>query len=623
MGKERNQGIDILRGIACLLVAVYHYYQFRGTYIAVIVFFALSGYLTTESLLGKEVSYWDYCKKKIEKLYPLLLFVISIAACGVYYLEKGFGEHFRYGAISSIFGLSNIYQSFSKISYFEGHSEILPLIHTWALSLEIQFYLLFPLLFIVLQKWKRTEKEIAEIFFLLANLSAISMFFQYIRGTDLSRIYYGTDTRVFSFFLAAALASYMKGKEIAKEKKYFVFFLAGLGLLSILLFSFCLDYSSEWNYLGALYLASIFISFTILACLKLGFLQKLSFVGKVLSYLGERGYSYYLWQYVLMIFANEIFKWTRISYHVSVGLQFLCLIVLSEISYHTIEKRRWKSLWIGMFSLVVLLALFFAPKSQTQELDLMKESVQKVVEKVSVKQEELEKKNTESGKERVQRQEIEKVADNQLGRILAGSQVEQARGEEVLRESPFLRREESLQKQEEQEFLQAVEEEQTLPPSLGQKSTEPITFIGDSVMKMAEGEIQKQFPKAYVDAKVSRQFLQLPEILNHLQAQGKLHHRIVIHLGSNGPIREKSYQKVKEMLRGHEVYFMNAVVAKSWERDVNALLAKETSKEEDFHLIDWYGYAKGKSQWFYKDATHPKPNGAKKYVEFILQEVEK
>lgn len=587
MQKGRNYGIDILRGIALILISIYHYYQFQGTYIGVVIFFTLSGYLVTENLLAEDFQYVAYWKKKIQKLYPLLLVVTIVSTLFVFFIEKGLTDTYRFGAISTIFAFSNVYQAFSKISYFESHNEILPLVHTWALSLEIQFYILYPVLLFYLKKWKRTAEEIAGIVFLLSLFSMGCMFFKYVNGEDLSKIYYGTDTRIFSFLLAAALASYMQGRKILKEQ--YIRFFSYMGIFSVFLFSFFIDYTSAWNYLGGLYLASLLISYIIIDCLRTNFLEKISFYPvKILAYLGKHGYSYYLWQYVIMIFANEYFKWIKISYHLTVFLEVCLLVIVSETTYFWIEKRKfsWKEIAI-LFALAVSF-LFFSPRASMQDNEEMEQKIELL--------------GTGS-----------KHATQDLGS-----------GKQKRKENPLNQIEESLAYGEEQ-AKEAVPKKQGETP---QKEILPkvvyskqITFIGDSVMKMCETELKKDFPEAYIDAAVSRQFVKLPEIIQEIQKKGKLYPVVVIHLGSNGPIREKSFQKVMELLQGHRVFFVNAVVSKAWETEVNNLLEKDATQYENVSVLDWYQFAKGKSKWFYRDATHPKPNGAKKYSAFISAEI--
>ena len=149
------------------------------------------------------------------------------------------------------------------------------------------------------------------------------------------------------------------------------------------------------------------------------------------------------------------------------------------------------------------------------------------------------------------------------------------------------------------------------------------TFIGDSVMKMGEPYIKEIFKDANVDAKVSRQFTDLPKILEELKGSKKLKNTVVIHLGTNGVINKEAFESSMKLLKGKKVYIMNTVVPKPWEKSVNKNLAEWSQEYDNITMIDWHKYAKGEKQLFYKDATHPKPEGAKKYAEFIFKNIKR
>ncbi|EHO19008.1 hypothetical protein HMPREF9466_01924 [Fusobacterium necrophorum subsp. funduliforme 1_1_36S] len=82
-----------------------------------------------------------------------------------------------------------------------------------------------------------------------------------------------------------------------------------------------------------------FVTILTAACYRFDFLAYRNPISDFLQALGIRGYSYYLWQYPIMIFANEYFKWIKISYHWSVGIQVIVLILLSEVTYRFVEKK--------------------------------------------------------------------------------------------------------------------------------------------------------------------------------------------------------------------------------------------------------------------------------------------
>ena len=101
----------------------------------------------------------------------------------------------------------------------------------------------------------------------------------------------------------------------------------------------------------------------------------------------------------------------------------------------------------------------------------------------------------------------------------------------------------------------------------------------------------------------------------------KLKNIVVIHLGTNGVINKESFESSMKLLEGKTVYLMNTVVPKPWEKSVNESLEEWSEGYDNITIIDWYKYAKGEKKLFYKDATHPKPEGAKKYAEFILETI--
>ena len=77
MKRERILSLDILRVIALVLICVYHWTSFKGTYIGVVIFFALSGYLVTSGLLSRDFSIFSIISRRIKKIYPSLLIVNS------------------------------------------------------------------------------------------------------------------------------------------------------------------------------------------------------------------------------------------------------------------------------------------------------------------------------------------------------------------------------------------------------------------------------------------------------------------------------------------------------------------------------------------------------------------
>ena len=609
--KKRSIGIDILKAISLISVIIYHFYEYKGTYIGVILFFVISGYLITEVLYERDDSYFSFIKRRYNKIFPPLIAVLTFTYLAFYYFYDYISEKLIYSSLSSLFGVSNLYQISTGMSYFERSGDLFPLLHTWSLSIEIQFYILFPFLIYLFKKLKLDTKIIIAIIMLLSFISAGLMFYKEYINYDISAIYYGTDTRIFSIFMGSAFYFLFKDRDLENEKqKLNTISYVCLGVIVVIVLS--VDYLSKSNYYGFLFLISILGSFMTVTSLKTGFLDFENPVANTLAKLGEHSYVYYLWQYPLMIFSLEFFKWSDIDYNYTVGIQVIILIILSEISYEFLIKRRQESIVLRRIFLVLYVALLaFLPissetnseevKNRANEIDKMTVVETTTTEKVETSENPLKPDNKDYVEERLLAEKINTTKHNEIKVDTKPSKTNiNVKTEEI----------------KSQETKTVVKNTNTI-------EAKDFTFIGDSVMKMGEPYIKEIFKDANVDAKVSRQFTDLPKILEELKGSKKLRNTVVIHLGTNGVINKEAFESSMRMLKGKKVYIMNTVVPKPWEKSVNKSLAEWSQEYDNITIIDWHKYAKGEKQLFYKDATHPKPEGAKKYAEFIFKNIKR
>ena len=595
--KKRSIGIDIIKAISLISVIIYHLYEYKGTYIGVVLFFVISGYLITEVLYERDDSYFKFIKRRYTKIFPPLIAVLTLSCLAFYYFYGFINLKLIFNSLSSLFGLSNIYQIYSGMSYFERSGDLFPLLHTWSLSIEIQFYVIFPFLIYLFKKLKLNTKFIAAIILILSLISGGIMFYKEYMNYDISAIYYGTDTRIFSILIGSAFYFIFKDEELKLKKVNIVSYIF-LGLIILIVLS--VDYSSKSNYYGLLYLISILGGFITVTSIKTGFLDFNSSMAKPLSKLGEHSYVYYLWQYPIMIYSLEYFKWSDVDYNYTVILQIIILIVLSEISYKFLIESKQGSIILRRIFLVIYVAiLVFLPIS------------------------------TESNSEEVQNRANE--IDNNLGTNNFNNTAHDNTkkeykidnidyiAEKLLKEIALFK--EQQDKKIEKKVDETVEKEEDKDKVDNSIEAEDYTFIGDSVMKMGEPYIKEIFKDANIDAKVSRQFTDLPKVLEALKDSKKLKNIVVIHLGTNGVINKESFESSMKLLEGKTVYLMNTVVPKPWEKSVNKSLEEWSADYSNITIIDWHKYAKGEKKLFYKDATHPKPEGAKKYAEFILESI--
>ena len=598
--KKRSIGIDIIKAISLISVIIYHLYEYKGTYIGVVLFFVISGYLITEVLYERDDSYFKFIKRRYTKIFPPLIVVLTISCLAFYYFYGFLSMKLVFNSLSSLFGFSNIYQIFSGMSYFERSGDLFPLLHTWSLSIEIQFYIIFPFFIYLFKKLKLNIKVIATIIIILSLISGGIMFYKEYMNYDISAIYYGTDTRIFSILIGSAFYFLFKNKELNPKRANILSYIF-LGIIVVITLS--VDYSSKSNYYGFLYLISILGGFITVTSLKTGFLDFKGPIAKPLSKLGEHSYVYYLWQYPIMIYSLEYFKWSDIDYNYTVILQIIILVILSEISYKFLIESRQGSIILRRIFLVLYVAiLVFLPISTETNS-----------EEVKVRANEIDNNLVTSGlNDTIHSNPSEESnslkSDN--GNYIT---------DKLLEKVTPSKKEES--KEIEKNIKEAKKEEVDKNKINNSIEGKDYTFIGDSVMKMGEPYIKEIFKNANVDAKVSRQFTDLPKVLESLKESKKLKNIVVIHLGTNGVINKESFETSMKLLEGKTVYLMNTVVPKPWEKSVNKSLKEWSEDYKNITIIDWYKYAKGEKQLFYKDATHPKPEGAKIYAEFILENV--
>ena len=599
MKKERIQSLDILRTIALVLICVYHWFSYKGTYIGVVIFFALSGYLVTTGLLSRDFSVFSVINRRLRKVYPSLLIVILISTIALYFVNNGLEMKYKYSAIFSILGLNNIYQIFSKMSYFDNFGIILPLTHIWALSFLIQMYVFFPLLLQGLKKLKLKNNTIGIIFLGIGIISALIMACVFYitskspEGADFSRIYYGTDTRAFAFFCPAAIACFYANREIKKDtEKKIIYVLGILGLFSLIFFCFGIDYRSAYNYYGLMFLSSILIGFTIVLFskpeLKKFDLSKYPKIFNPIIRLGQHQYQYYLWQYPIMIFAREYFKWAKLSNAQQFFIQIIVLVTISELSYLLFEKKSIK--YISYPVLISIFAiLIYSPIYENKDLEEMKAAQAAAANATT---EELEPAPATTSTTNTPNGNL--TMDELLTAINTPSK--------------------------------GIEEETKIQNEILKKypnDERNILFIGDSVLDMTKIDLKKKYPNSIIETKVGRQFYELPNMLKNYAQDGKLRKIIVIALGTNGTIYEKDMKSVLETLKGHDIYFINTFMPYPWQDSVNAEIKKACAENPNIKVIDWYSYSKGKQEYFYKDGTHPKPHAAKRYINLLYSVLSK
>ena len=172
---DYRKEIDGLRALAILPVVLFHsgLPYFNWGYIGVDIFFVISGYLITCIIFPKiekqEFAFSWFYENRIRRLFPALFLMITFSSLmSLFLLDPIKLEEFSLSIFSSILFYSNFF-FWQEIDYFESTSELMPLLHTWSLSIEEQFYILFPILLIFLVRFM--HKRLLSIIFAIGLVS--------------------------------------------------------------------------------------------------------------------------------------------------------------------------------------------------------------------------------------------------------------------------------------------------------------------------------------------------------------------------------------------------------------------------------------------------------------------
>jgi peptidoglycan/LPS O-acetylase OafA/YrhL len=211
---SRRLDIDLLRALAVLAVIFYHFEVpgFSGGFLGVDIFFVISGYLISlhiqEQIDGSGFSFLYFYLRRIRRLYPAYLGAMILTSIGAFaLLPHALLADFTHSQIASSIYLSNIY-FWSKADYFDTESILKPLLHTWSLSVEEQFYILWPLFLVWTAAWRKRAILIAGTLSLLAA--------ELYNDHAATTVFYMLPFRVFEFSIGAlachrSLASFRYG----------------------------------------------------------------------------------------------------------------------------------------------------------------------------------------------------------------------------------------------------------------------------------------------------------------------------------------------------------------------------------------------------------------------------
>ncbi len=600
----RVDALDGLRLLAILGVVVYHANAtwLPGGFFGVTVFLALTGYLTTLSVLKKAQSkagfdYFQVLLGRVKRLLPAALFVVGLTAALCALFATNLLSKVKSDALPAVFFVENIFYIVREVSYFAAAGLPSPLTHLWYLGVVMQLYIVWPivLLFIIRATNSRHKSTVATV--ALAAISAVAMAVLYNPQADTSRIYYGPDTRAAEFLVGAAFAIGTSGRGLSWQLKghkvelpaiaYDV--VAGVSLAGLVILSFVVDGYSSFSYRGGFLLAAVLTGLCV-SCLS----NPGSLVGKVLgakplAVLGKRSFAAYLCHYPILIVFNPATRTTELAWW-QWALEFVGILALSEVMYRLFEAPRNNTvegkhvalgpvkarLSIGLLADVVaavaVVVLLVSPVSaETQNpaaVQVPEEMMEQVAEETTTPQD-------------------RKFDISQT--YFAGTAFAQAT--DTINNTSH-----------------------AIDVSTGATDASVIV-IGDSVPKGAETQFYKYFPNGYMDAAIGRQLYTGVEVYQSCQAAGYDKDIVVWAIGDNGVAREDDVRDLIAAVDPNKQIYICTVRVPLALQDINNELFKEIAAQYDnVSIIDWYAESAGHDEYFWDDGTHLRPEGAEAYV---------
>lgn len=550
-----------IRGIAALLVFLYHINSsfFSGAFIAVDIFFLLSGFLTIyqfnfEYTTNGKINLRKYYFKRILRIYPNLLLMLFTTYAIFTIVAPYQLISLKQEIIASFFGLSNYFYILNNVDYFAANLIIDPFSHLWAIAIELQFYIIAPFIYLLaLNKSKNnakvdfTKKRSKALLYKLYLVSICLMpLFYKLSHNNISIAYFGTFSRISCLILGMIIAFNYSHKDMNVEYedvRTFYNIITGAITIFFLITCFTLSGTSSQLYQFGFIIIDLFLAFYLwLISSDYNFLSPF-FCSKFVNYLGKRSYGIFLW-HMPLIAIFQINKGIINSLFI-----FIITCLLAEMSYQFIDgglfnfkKRKAQEFFkiIGlslMMTLAAAMVYFLIPTnkftsfSQEQYVDASKN---------------LNSLSTELDK-------FNRSYQNP-GSILQNVETNFKTYVEVL-------------------------------PRL-QKSTNIV--VGDSIMRQLALSLNPKFSKQAnntVDVDIGLQVDGLTKKLLKYQYLDSSETNLIFNVGNNGPISAAKLKSLVELYPESNIYILDLISHQDWTEKSSKNINKIAKKYDNVHLV--------------------------------------
>ena len=595
--------IDSLRALAVLAVIIYHVdvNYLPGGFLGVDLFFVLSGYLIS-SLIIKEfrktgtVNLYNFYIRRARRLLPAVYFMITVGLVVMVLFNEALLRKSHLDAIFGYIYSSNWWYIFHKLDYFDSFGAQSPFKHLWSLAIEEQFYMIFPLLFLLVNGKKKskdgTYKLNKNFLYVVLGLILVSLIAHILLFdiNNISRIYFGTDTRAFSLLVGVVGAIlYPMERLHSKVTPQQNMIYSVVSLASIATLITVMVYTSEYNtwlYRGGFLLVAILGLIVIISSGKQHTLMSKLLSFKPIVFIGKISYSLYLWHFPILVLTtpvseignpNIFFVILRIVLTFAVAI-VSCVFVETPIRklgfknyinaiFRKLKKRPRKSRKIyagivGLVSVLFLMGIFgksvpFISTAFVKEMETNKET--QFVNNGNNKDNNQEK-SSDSNKDNKENKEDKNNSDKKYSSVLV---------------------------------------------------------MGDSLTVDIGEKFQELYPGAVIDGKIGRQLYVAVEEAKNYSKYNNENSAIIFQLGTNGPFTESQIEELVKEFDKADIYFVNIKVPRAWEKTVNAALKETQEKHSNVKIIDWYSVANSSKDLFEPDRVHLNQTGIAEMVTLI------
>lgn len=610
-GKTAAKGyipaLDGLRTVAVAAVVLYHMNAsiLPCGLLGVTIFFVLSGYLITGILIKEwnrtgKIDLPHFWMNRIRRLVPAIVFLIVGTSLLTAVLAPDMLTKLRKDLLAALFFFSNWWFIFQDVSYFEAMGAPSPVNHFWSLAIEEQFYLFLPPLLLLLFSKRVKRRTIQRGLVALIAVSALLMFLLYDPSGDPSRVYYGTDTRMFSLLIGALFAFVFPQARVlghgprglTPRQRRLVNWCGIAAFAGIVLIMAVVNGYSAFLYSGGILLVSLLTAVVIVSLVFPPSLMARLLSWRPLVWIGQRSYGIYLWHYPLLLLMNPRSFTGDIPWYLYLG-EIAVIVAVAAFSYRFVENpirhgaigkflKAWAS---GEEPFWRLVQSKLASVACAATLGLAATVVLIAVPPVATQQ------NT-----------IEGATGAGTGSVAGGAPSWES--ESVVCVDPS--------------------DNPDADPRERARYTD-FLLIGDSVTAAMRdeseggyGTFHRYFPRATLNAAVSRQLSKAKEFYDAEVAAGWDGDIVVFELGSNGAATRGQVNDMIELVPPEKtVYLVNVRTPEPLQDINNDLLAEAADARENVHLIDWFSYSAGHDEWFDGDGTHLKPSGCEKYLDMI------